>query len=68
MPQFINTNIMSLNTVRVLDQSQKSLQTSMERLSSGKRINHARDDAAGMAITEKMTSQIRGYESGGTKL
>jgi flagellin len=60
MPQFINTNIMSLNTVRVLDQSQKSLQTSMERLSSGKRINHARDDAAGMAITEKMTSQIRG--------
>jgi len=60
MPQFINTNVMSLNTVRVLDQSQKSLQTSMERLSSGKRINHARDDAAGMAIAEKMTSQIRG--------
>jgi len=60
MPQFINTNVMSLNTVRVLDQSQKSLQTSMERLSSGKRINHARDDAAGMAIAEKMTSQIKG--------
>ena len=60
MPQFINTNVMSLNTVRVLDQSQKSLQTSMERLSSGKRINHARDDAAGMAITEGMTSQING--------
>jgi len=60
MPQFINTNIMSLNTVRVLDQSQGSLQTSMERLSSGKRINSARDDAAGMAISEGMTSQIKG--------
>jgi len=60
MPQFINTNVMSLNTVRVLDKSQGALQTSMERLSSGMRINHARDDAAGMAITESMTSQIRG--------
>jgi len=60
MPQFINTNVMSLNTVRVLDKSQQGLQTSMERLSSGMRINHARDDAAGMAIAEGMTSQIRG--------
>ena len=60
MPQFINTNVMSLNTVRVLDKSQGALQNSMERLSSGMRINHARDDAAGMAITESMTSQIRG--------
>ena len=60
MPQFINTNIMSLNTVRVLDKSQQGLQTSMERLSSGMRINHARDDAAGMAISESMTSQING--------
>ena len=60
MPQFINTNVMSINTVRVLDKSQHSLQTSMERLSSGMRINHARDDAAGMAIAEGMTSQIRG--------
>ena len=60
MPQFINTNVMSLNTVRVLDKSQGALQTSMERLSSGMRINHARDDAAGMAISSSMTSQIRG--------
>jgi len=60
MPQFINTNVMSINTVRILDKSQASLQTSMERLSSGMRINHARDDAAGMAISEGMTSQVRG--------
>ena len=60
MPQFINTNIASINTVRTLDKSQAGLQMSMERLSSGMRINHARDDAAGMAISEGMTSQIRG--------
>jgi len=60
MPQYINTNIASINTVRILDKSQASLQMSMERLASGKRINHARDDAAGMAISEGMTSQIRG--------
>ena len=60
MPQFINTNVMSLNTVRVLDKSQGDLQKSMERLSSGKRINHARDDAAGMAIASGMTAQIKG--------
>ena len=60
MPQYINTNVMSINTVRVLDKSQHSLQTSMERLSSGQRINHSRDDAAGLAISEGMTSQIRG--------
>ena len=60
MPQFINTNVASINTVRVLDKSQAALQTSMERLSSGMRINHARDDAAGMAISEGMTAQIRG--------
>jgi len=60
MPQFINTNVASINTVRVLDKSQAALQTSMERLSSGMRINHARDDAAGLAISEGMTAQIRG--------
>jgi len=60
MPQFINTNVASINTVRVLDGSQADLKVSMERLSSGKRINHARDDAAGMAIAEGMTSQIKG--------
>jgi len=60
MPAYINTNVASINTVRILDGSQKELTTSMERLSSGKRINHARDDAAGMAISSKMTSQVRG--------
>jgi flagellin len=60
MPAYINTNVASINTVRILDSSQKELTTSMERLSSGKRINHARDDAAGMAISSKMTSQIKG--------
>ena len=60
MPAYINTNVASINTVRILDGSQKELTTSMERLSSGKRINHARDDAAGMAISSKMTSQVNG--------
>ena len=60
MPAYINTNVASINTVRILDGSQKELTTSMERLSSGKRINHARDDAAGMVISSKMTSQVRG--------
>ncbi len=60
MPQFINTNVSSLNTQRALNSSQSSLQTSLERLSSGLRINSAKDDAAGLAIAERMTSQIRG--------
>ncbi len=56
----INTNILSLNTQRSLSKSQNSLKTSMERLSSGLRINSAKDDAAGLAISDRMTSQIRG--------
>ena len=60
MPQFINTNIASLNTQRALNQSQSSLQTSLQRLSSGLRINSAKDDAAGLAISERFTAQIRG--------
>ena len=60
MPQTINTNIMSLNAQRHLDASQASLATSIERLSSGLRINSAKDDAAGMAVAEGMTSKIRG--------
>jgi len=56
----INTNIASLNSQRFLSQSQMSLQTSMLRLSSGLRVNSAADDAAGLAISDKMTSQIRG--------
>ncbi|MDH5352809.1 MAG: flagellin [Gammaproteobacteria bacterium] len=60
MPQFINTNIASLNTQRALNGSQDALQTSLQRLSSGLRINSAKDDAAGLAISERFTSQIRG--------
>jgi len=60
MPQIINTNVMSLNSQRALNMSQKSMATSLERLSSGLRINRAADDAAGLAIAERFTSQIRG--------
>ena len=60
MPQIINTNIASLQAQRNLDQSQESLNTSLNRLSSGKRINSARDDAVGLAISNTFTSQIRG--------
>jgi flagellin len=56
----INTNISSLTAQRNLMSSQSSLSTSMQRLSSGLRINSAKDDAAGLAISERMTSQIRG--------
>lgn len=62
MPQVINTNMMSLNSQRALDISQNSMQTSLERLSSGLRINRAKDDAAGLAISERLTAQIRGLE------
>lgn len=60
MPQVINSNIASLTAQRNLNMSQSSLNTSLERLSSGMRINSAKDDAAGLAISERMTSQIRG--------
>ncbi len=56
----INTNVMSLNAQRNLGTSQSSLTKSMQRLSSGLRINSAKDDAAGLAISDRMTSQIRG--------
>lgn len=62
MPQVINTNIMSLNSQRNLNSSQDALQTSLQRLSSGLRINSAKDDAAGLAISERFTSQIRGLD------
>ena len=62
MPQVINTNIMSLNSQRNLNTSQEALQTSLQRLSSGLRINSAKDDAAGLAISERFTSQIRGLD------
>jgi flagellin len=60
MPQIINTNVASLNAQRNLDTSQASLATALQRLSSGLRINSARDDAAGLAISERFTAQIRG--------
>ena len=60
MPQIINTNIASLNAQRNLNTSQSALATSLQRLSSGLRINSAKDDAAGLAITERFTAQIRG--------
>jgi len=56
----INTNLASLNSQRMLDRSNNDLKTSMERLSSGLRVNSAKDDAAGLAISNRMTSQIRG--------
>ena len=60
MPQTINTNLISLNAQRALNASQGSLATSMQRLSSGLRVNSAKDDAAGLAIAERMNTQIRG--------
>ncbi len=60
MPQTINTNLVSLNAQRNLSSSQSSLATSMQRLSSGLRVNSAKDDAAGLAIAERMGSQVRG--------
>jgi flagellin len=60
MPQTINTNVVSLNAQRNLSTSQSSLATSMQRLSSGLRINSAKDDAAGLAIADRMNTQIRG--------
>ncbi len=60
MPQIINTNIASLTAQRNLNSSQSDLATSLQRLSSGLRINSAKDDAAGLAISERFTTQIRG--------
>ena len=56
----INTNIMSLTTQNNLNKSQSALGTAIERLSSGLRINSAKDDAAGSAIANRMSSNIRG--------
>ena len=60
MAQIINTNIASLNAQRNLNSSQGALQTALERLSSGLRVNSAKDDAAGLAIATRMTTQSRG--------
>ena len=60
MASIINTNLQSLNAQRSLATSQNSLATAMQRLSSGLRINSAKDDAAGLAISDRMTAQING--------
>ena len=60
MPSIINTNIPSLNAQRNLNTSQGSLSTSLQRLSSGLRVNSAKDDSAGLAIATRMTAQGRG--------
>lgn len=60
MPQIVNTNIASINAQRNLNKSQGALQTSLQRLSSGLRINSAKDDAAGLAISNRFTTQVRG--------
>ncbi len=60
----INTNSVSLNAQRNLGASQNALSTSMQRLSSGLRVNSAKDDAAGLAIAERMSAQVRGNSVG----
>lgn len=60
MPQIINTNIASLNAQRNLNASQADQQTALQRLSSGLRINSAKDDAAGLAISTRFDTQVRG--------
>ncbi|MCX7071603.1 MAG: flagellin [Gammaproteobacteria bacterium] len=62
MAAIINTNVASLNAQRNLSSSQSSMNTSLQRLSSGLRINSAKDDAAGLAISERFTAQIRGLD------
>ncbi|MDW8467991.1 MAG: flagellin domain-containing protein [Burkholderiales bacterium] len=61
MPQVINSNIASLNSQRALNMSQGAMEVALQRLSSGLRLNSAKDDAAGMAIASRFTAQIRGY-------
>lgn len=62
MPQVINTNVSALNAQRQLNRSKVGLETAMERLASGLRINSAKDDAAGLAISDRMTAQIKGMD------
>ena len=60
MASIINTNLSSLDAQRNLSMSQTSLSISMQRLSSGLRVNSAKDDAAGLSIAERMNAQVRG--------
>jgi flagellin len=61
MTTVINTNVASLTAQRTLAKSSLEMATALQRLSSGLRINSAKDDAAGLALTERLTSQVRGY-------
>ncbi|HGX9222803.1 TPA: flagellin FliC, partial [Escherichia coli] len=60
MAMTINTNVVSINSQRNLSLSSSSLGTTMQRLSSGLRVNSAKDDAAGLAIAERMNAQTKG--------
>ncbi|WP_115719235.1 flagellin N-terminal helical domain-containing protein [Gallaecimonas mangrovi] len=64
MALYVNTNVASLNSQRVMSRSTNELETSYERLSSGKRINSAKDDAAGLQISSRLTAQINGLNQG----
>ena len=64
MALFVNTNVSSLNAQRQMQKSSNALDTSFERLSSGLRINSAKDDAAGLQISDRLTSQINGLTQG----
>jgi flagellin len=61
----INTNIPSLNAIRQLNSNSNVMAETLQRLSSGLRINSAKDDAAGLAISERFTTQIRGLQQAG---
>ena len=63
MGLFVNTNVRSLNTQRALNYGTRELNRSFQRLASGKRINSAKDDAAGMSISSRFTAQIRGMNA-----
>ena len=64
MSMFVNTNVSSLNAQRNLSNSAKALDTSYTRLASGLRINSAKDDAAGLQISNRLTTQINGLDQG----
>ena len=64
MALYVNTNVSSKNAQRMLANSTNSLDTSYKRLASGLRINSAKDDAAGLQISNRLTSQINGLEQG----
>ena len=64
MAMYVSTNVSSLNAQRNLTNANKSLDTSYTRLASGLRINSAKDDAAGLQISNRLTSQINGLDQG----